>query len=48
MGRNVFSHAGFPSSATDPVLRQMQDVRTEVVIVDIDAGNAQVPSAPSN
>jgi pilus assembly protein CpaE len=41
IGRNVFSHAGFPSSATDPVLRQMQDVRTEVVIVDIDAGNAQ-------
>jgi len=37
MGRNVFSHAGFPSSPTDPVLRQMQDVRTEVVIVDIDA-----------
>ena len=41
MGRNVFSHVGFPSSATDPVLRQMQDVRTEVVIVDIDASNAQ-------
>ena len=32
---------GFPSSPTDPVLRQMQDVRTEVVIVDIDASNAQ-------
>jgi pilus assembly protein CpaE len=37
MGRNVFSHAGFPTSPTDPVLRQMQDVRAEVVIVDIDA-----------
>ena len=36
MGRNVFSHAGFPTSPTDPVLRQMQDVRTEVVVVDID------------
>ena len=41
MGRNVFSHGGFPSSPTDPVLRQMQDVRTEVVVVDIEAGNAQ-------
>ncbi len=41
MGRNVFSHVGFPSSPTDPVLRQMQDVRTEVVVVDIDARNAQ-------
>jgi pilus assembly protein CpaE len=42
MGRNVFSHVGFPSSPTDPVLRQMQDVRTEVVVVDIDARNAQL------
>jgi pilus assembly protein CpaE len=41
MGRNVFSHPGFPTSPTDPVLRQMQDVRTEVVIVDLDAHNAQ-------
>src|SRR5438128_938525 len=39
MGRNVFSHVGFPASATDPVLRQMQDVRTEVVLVDIDPQN---------
>ena len=41
MGRNVFSHVGFPSSPTDPVLRQMQDVRSEVVVLDIDAHNAQ-------
>jgi DNA-binding NarL/FixJ family response regulator len=41
MGRNVFSHVGFPSSPTDPVLRQMQDVRSEVVILDIDAHSAQ-------
>src|ERR1700737_2377378 len=41
MGRNVFSHVGFPTSPTDPVLRQMQDVRTEVVLLDIDAQNAQ-------
>ena len=41
MGRNVFSHVGFPTSPTDPVLRQIQDVRTEVVILDIDTQNAQ-------
>lgn len=41
MGRNVFSHVGFPSSATDPVLRQVQDVRAEVVLVDIDPGSVQ-------
>jgi pilus assembly protein CpaE len=41
MGSNVFSHVGFPSSSTDPVLRQMQDVRTEVVVVDMDPKNAQ-------
>jgi pilus assembly protein CpaE len=35
-GRNVFAHVGFPVSATDPILRQLQDVRTEVVLVDID------------
>lgn len=36
VGRNVFSHVGFPVTATDAVLRQIQDVRSEVVIVDID------------
>jgi len=41
MGRNVFSHVGFPASSTDPVLRQIQDVRAEVVLVDIDPGNVQ-------
>jgi pilus assembly protein CpaE len=41
MGRNVFSHVGFPASATDPVLRQMQDVRAEVVLLDIDGQNTQ-------
>jgi pilus assembly protein CpaE len=35
-GRNVFAHVGFPVSATDPILRQLQDVRTEVVMIDID------------
>src|SRR5208337_713938 len=41
MGRNVFSHAGLPSGPTDPVLRQIQDVRTEVVLVDLDPENTQ-------
>ncbi len=39
--RNVFSHMGFPTSAVDPVLRQIQDVMGEVVLVDIDPHNAQ-------
>ena len=28
MGRNVFSHVGFPGSPTDPVLRQIQEGRS--------------------
>jgi Flp pilus assembly CpaE family ATPase len=39
IGRNVFSHVGFPANATDPLLRQIQDVKTEIVFVDIDPGN---------
>jgi len=41
MGRNVFSHVGFPATPTDPILRQMQDAGTEVVILDIDTHNPQ-------
>ena len=41
MGRNVFSHVGFPASATDAILRQIQDVRSEVVLIDIDPHNVQ-------
>ena len=41
MGRNVFSHQGFPTNATDSILRQIQDVRAEVVLVDIDTHDAQ-------
>jgi pilus assembly protein CpaE len=40
-GRIVFAHVGFPAAATDPILRQIQDVRTEVLLVDIDPHNAQ-------
>jgi pilus assembly protein CpaE len=41
MGRNVFAHPGFPSGPTDAVLRQIQDVRAEVVLVDIDPHDSQ-------
>lgn len=35
LGRVVFSNYGFPAGPTDSVLRQLQDSRAEVVIVDI-------------
>ena len=41
IGRNVFGHVGFPSSQTDPILRQIQDVHAEIVLVDIDPQNVQ-------
>ncbi len=41
MGRNVFSHVGFPASASDSVMRQIQDVHAEVVLVDIDPHNVE-------
>ena len=41
VGRTVFNHAGFPTSPTDPVLRQIQDLRAEVVFVDIDPTRLQ-------
>jgi Lon protease-like protein/ActR/RegA family two-component response regulator len=41
MGRNVFWHVGFPASPTDAILRQIQDVHADVVLVDIDPQNIQ-------
>lgn len=41
LGRIVFGHVGFPSGQTDPVLRQVQDVQPEIVLVDIDPQNVQ-------
>ncbi|HZW94575.1 MAG TPA: AAA family ATPase [Candidatus Eremiobacteraceae bacterium] len=41
LGRVVFSGVGFPVGPTDAILRQIQDVRAEVVIVDIPAENPQ-------
>jgi pilus assembly protein CpaE len=35
LGTAVFSHVGFPTGPTDSILRQLQDSRAEVVIVDI-------------
>src|SRR5580692_11628274 len=35
----VFSSVGFPTGPTDSILRQIQDVRAEVVVVDISADN---------
>src|ERR1700686_177410 len=35
-GQIVFSHCGFPSTPSDPILRQIQDAHAEVVLVDID------------
>ncbi len=35
-GQIVFSHFGFPASPSDAILRQIQDVHAEVVLVDID------------
>jgi pilus assembly protein CpaE len=40
LSRVVFTHTGFPSGPTDAVLRQIQDSRAEVVIVDIAAENS--------
>jgi pilus assembly protein CpaE len=35
LGRAVFTHVGFPVGPTDSILRQLQDSRAEVVIVDV-------------
>ena len=39
IGRSVFAHVGFPVGQSDPVLRQIQDLKAEVVLVDIDPQN---------
>ena len=41
LARTVFSNVGFPSGSTDSILRQIQDLRAEVVIVDISPENPQ-------
>lgn len=41
LGRTVFTNVGYPLSATDSVLRQIQDSRAEVVIIDVPTHDAQ-------
>jgi pilus assembly protein CpaE len=41
LGTAIFSHIGFPLGPTDSILRQLQDSRAEVVIVDISSHDAQ-------
>ena len=41
LGRTVFAHLGFPTGPTDPILRQLQDSRAEVVIIDISSHDTQ-------
>jgi pilus assembly protein CpaE len=36
VGRIVFTYVGFPANAADPIIRQLQDVRADIVLVDID------------
>jgi len=41
LGTAVFTHVGFPNGPTDSILRQLQDSRAEVVIVDIPSHDSQ-------
>jgi pilus assembly protein CpaE len=41
LGQAVFSHVGFPAGPTDAILRQLQDSRAEIVIVDVPSHDAQ-------
>lgn len=41
LGRAVFTHLGYPITPTDEILRQLQESRAEVVIVDVPAHDAQ-------
>ena len=41
LARVVFTNVGFPTGPTDSILRQIQDLSAEVVVIDISAGNPQ-------
>lgn len=41
LARVVFSQAGFPAGPTDAILRQIQDLRAEVVLVEISPADPQ-------
>lgn len=41
VARTVFTHVGFPISATDAIVRQIQDQHAEVVLIDVKADDPQ-------
>jgi pilus assembly protein CpaE len=41
VARIVFSNIGYPLSATDPILRQMQSQRAEVVLIEVNADDPE-------
>ena len=41
IARTALSHAGLPTGSSDPLLRQIQDLSIEVVLVEIDASNPE-------
>jgi pilus assembly protein CpaE len=41
LGRAVFTHVGFPTGPTDSILRQIQESRAEVVVVDVSSRDVQ-------
>jgi pilus assembly protein CpaE len=41
VARTVFSQVGFPISATDAIVRQIQDQHTEIVLIDVNADDVQ-------
>jgi pilus assembly protein CpaE len=41
IARTALSHPGFPKGSSDPILRQIQDLSIEVVLVEIDASNPE-------
>ena len=41
LGRAVFSHVGFPANPTDAIIRELQESRAEVVIIDIPTQDAR-------
>ena len=36
LARVVFAHSGFPAGPTDPAIRRIQDLHTDIVLVDVD------------
>jgi pilus assembly protein CpaE len=41
VARTVFTHVGFPISATDAIVRQIQDQHAEVVLIEVNADDPQ-------